>query len=164
MKAEAVSALRSKRGLRRASDAEPQVVGLTPQTVRVLIPLAAQGAQLALREFFARVLEGAIAARAQERRDCGTRQDKTLAMPQPARLPQIGQGAETIEQPFQARRAERTRPGRFSLVDRQRLGPSRLPQQPAGAGAQFAQIQLFGLAVFEITIAARAGKTLGETH
>src|SRR6187402_3008853 len=32
MKAKAVSALRSKRGLRRASGAEPQVVGLTPQT------------------------------------------------------------------------------------------------------------------------------------
>jgi hypothetical protein len=32
MKAKAVSALRSERGLRRVSGAEPQVVGLTPQT------------------------------------------------------------------------------------------------------------------------------------
>ena len=32
MKAKAVPALRSKRGLRRGSGAEPQVVGLTPQT------------------------------------------------------------------------------------------------------------------------------------
>src|ERR1035438_9603951 len=32
MKAKAVSALRSKRGLRRVNGAEPQVVGLTPQT------------------------------------------------------------------------------------------------------------------------------------
>src|SRR5665647_414487 len=32
MKANKVSALRSKRGLRRVSGAEPQVVGLTPQT------------------------------------------------------------------------------------------------------------------------------------
>ena len=32
MKAKAVSALRSKRGLRRVSGAEPQVVGLAPQT------------------------------------------------------------------------------------------------------------------------------------
>ena len=32
MKAKAVSALRRKRGLRRVSSAEPQVVGLAPQT------------------------------------------------------------------------------------------------------------------------------------
>jgi hypothetical protein len=32
MKASKVSALRSKRGLHRVSGAEPQVVGLTPQT------------------------------------------------------------------------------------------------------------------------------------
>jgi hypothetical protein len=32
MKAKAVSALRSKRGLHRVNGAEPQVVGLTPQT------------------------------------------------------------------------------------------------------------------------------------
>ena len=32
MKAKVVPALRSKRGLRRASAAEPQVVGITPQT------------------------------------------------------------------------------------------------------------------------------------
>jgi len=34
MKAKAVSALRRKRGLRRVSGAEPQVVGLTPQTTQ----------------------------------------------------------------------------------------------------------------------------------
>ena len=34
MKAKVVPALRSKRGLRRASAAEPQVVGLTPQTTK----------------------------------------------------------------------------------------------------------------------------------
>ena len=34
MKAKAVPALRSKRGLRRVSGAEPQVVGLTPQTTK----------------------------------------------------------------------------------------------------------------------------------
>ena len=32
MRVKAVSALRSKRGLRRVNGAEPQVVGLTPQT------------------------------------------------------------------------------------------------------------------------------------
>ena len=35
MKATAVSALRSKRGLHRVSGAEPQVVGLTPQTTLI---------------------------------------------------------------------------------------------------------------------------------
>ena len=34
MKAKVVPALRSKRGLRRASAAEPPVVGLTPQTTK----------------------------------------------------------------------------------------------------------------------------------
>ncbi len=34
MKAKMVPALRDKRGLRRASAAEPQVVGLTPQTTK----------------------------------------------------------------------------------------------------------------------------------
>src|ERR1035441_9938403 len=35
MKANKVSALRSKRGLHRANGAEPQVVGLTPQTTDI---------------------------------------------------------------------------------------------------------------------------------
>ena len=84
-------------------------------------------------------------------------------MAQPARRPRIGQGAETHEQTFQTRRAEGTRPGQFGFTGGQRLGPARLTQKLAGVGAQLAQIRLFGHAVFEIKIAARAGKTLGET-
>jgi hypothetical protein len=48
------------------------------------------------------------------------------------------------------------RPVRF------RRRPARLPQQAAGVGAQFAQIQLFGHAMLLIEVAARAGEALGE--
>lgn len=91
----------------------------------LLIALAAQGAQLALGELLAGVLERAIAARAHEGRDGGARQDKALAMTQAMTAPRVRQGGETIQQALQARRAKGTRPGRGGFVDGQRRGPAR---------------------------------------
>ena len=48
-------------------------------------------------------------------------------------------------------------------MGRQFLGPARLAQQPAGPGAQFAQVELFGLAVRQINVPTRSAKALGWT-
>lgn len=84
-------------------------------------------------------------------------------MAQTVATAQVAQAAEAIEQRAQFACAPRAGAGDLLLMLRQGLRQPAAAQQSAGTGPQFAQVQLLGLAVPVVEIAAGAAVALGQT-
>jgi len=130
----------------------------------LLVRLAAQGLELALGELPASVLEGLIPAGPHQRGGGRPRQHEGLAVAQAVARTPIAQGAEALPERAQFAGAEGTGAGEVLFGFGQAGRQPAATQRGAGAGAQFAQVELLGLAVFLVEVTAGAPVALGEAN